>query len=82
VRYGHDTDTTAAIAGGLAGLRWSLDEREGGIPAEWLSGLRGQDVVGPLLGRIVTSDWCLSTDYAGLARTGGNSDDTSSASTW
>lgn len=53
VRYGHDTDTTAAIAGGLAGLRWGLDERDGGIPSEWLSGLRGRDVVEPLLGRLL-----------------------------
>src|SRR5690606_35152573 len=35
IRYGHDTDTTAAIAGGLAGLRWGID----GIPAEWLEAL-------------------------------------------
>ena len=26
VGYGNDTDTTAAIAGGLAGIRWGLDE--------------------------------------------------------
>jgi len=52
VSYGHDTDTTAAIAVGL-GLRWGLDEREGGIPSEWLSGLRGQDAVEPLLARLL-----------------------------
>ncbi len=34
VAYGNDTDTTAAIAGGLAGIRWGI----GGIPAEWLAG--------------------------------------------
>lgn len=45
VRYGHDTDTTAAIAGGLAGLRWGLDEAAGGIPAEWLNALRGRELV-------------------------------------
>jgi ADP-ribosyl-[dinitrogen reductase] hydrolase len=55
VRYGHDTDTTAAIAGGLAGLRWGLDQREGGIPSEWLSGLRGQEVAEELIGRMLTS---------------------------
>lgn len=49
MKYGNDTDTTAAIAGGLAGLRWGLDEREGGIPSEWLSALRGRDIVEPLL---------------------------------
>ena len=51
VRLGHDTDTTAAIAGSLAGLRWGLDESRGGIPAEWLDGLRGQAQVEALLAR-------------------------------
>ncbi len=37
VRYGNDTDTTAAIAGGLAGLRFGLH----GIPRRWRDGLRG-----------------------------------------
>jgi ADP-ribosyl-[dinitrogen reductase] hydrolase len=45
VRYGGDTDTIAAIAGGLAGLRWGLDEPRVGIPGEWLSGLRGKEIV-------------------------------------
>ena len=44
IRYGNDTDTTAAIAGGLAGIRWGLDE----IPAEWLAGMRGAKIVEPL----------------------------------
>ena len=48
VRYGNDTDTTAAIAGGLAGLRFG----HGGIPAEWLDGLRGREVVDPLVDRL------------------------------
>ena len=52
VRYGHDTDTTAAIAGGLAGLRWGLDERNGGIPGEWLDGLRGRQLVEELLAKV------------------------------
>jgi ADP-ribosylglycohydrolase len=47
VRYGNDTDTTAAIAGGLAGLRSGFD----GIPAEWLDGLRGREIVEALLTR-------------------------------
>ncbi len=51
VRLGHDTDTTAAIAGGLAGLRWGLDEA-GGMPAEWLAALRGKDIVEPLIARL------------------------------
>lgn len=48
VRLGHDTDTTAAIAGGLAGLRFSLT----GIPPDWLAALRGKDVAAPLVARI------------------------------
>ena len=44
IRYGHDTDTTAAIAGGLAGIRWGVE----GIPAEWLGALRGRDRVDSL----------------------------------
>jgi ADP-ribosylglycohydrolase len=52
IRYGNDTDTTAAVAGGLAGIHWGVE----GIPREWLEGLRGQDIVvrvleGTLFGR-------------------------------
>ena len=50
VGYGNDTDTTAAIAGGLAGLRWGMDEESGGIPVEWLDALRGRDLVDGILG--------------------------------
>ena len=49
VGYGNDTDTTAAIAGGLAGMRWGLDEASGGIPAEWLEALRGKAIVEAVL---------------------------------
>jgi ADP-ribosylglycohydrolase len=52
VRLGHDTDTTAAIAGGLAGLRWGTNEAQGGIPAEWLKALRGKEIVEPLVARL------------------------------
>lgn len=54
VGYGNDTDTTAAIAGGLAGLRWGLDEREGGIPRQWLGALRGKEVVEELTRRMIS----------------------------
>lgn len=58
VAYGHDTDTTAAIAGGLAGIYWGID----GIPAEWLAGMRGREIVGPLVDRLLaTADWRTST---------------------
>ena len=36
VAYGHDTDTTAAVAGGLAGAWYGLDQ----VPAEWRADLR------------------------------------------
>ena len=45
VKYGRDTDTTAAIAGGVAGVYWGLEESSGGIPAEWLHRLRDREQV-------------------------------------
>ena len=53
VRLGHDTDTTAAIAGGLAGIRWGLDSPNG-IPVPWLDALRGRTRVEALLRRVAT----------------------------
>lgn len=48
VRYaialGHDTDTTAAVAGGVAGIRYGVQ----GIPACWRERLRGQALLEPL----------------------------------
>ncbi len=49
VSYGNDTDTTAAIAGGLAGIRWGIY----GIPVEWLDGMRGHGIVQPLVARLL-----------------------------
>jgi len=49
IRYGHDTGTTAAIAGGLAGVRWGWE----GIPAAWRHGMRGRGVATPLVDRLV-----------------------------
>jgi ADP-ribosyl-[dinitrogen reductase] hydrolase len=41
ISFGRDTDTTAAVAGGIAGLRFG----RGGIPAQWLEHLaNGQQV--------------------------------------
>jgi ADP-ribosylglycohydrolase len=51
IAYGNDTDTTAAIAGGLAGIRWGPDEAAGGIPRSWLGALRGRELVEEILGR-------------------------------
>lgn len=41
VNLGEDTDTTAAVAGGLAGIAYGME----GIPVEWLARLRGKDVI-------------------------------------
>jgi ADP-ribosylglycohydrolase len=49
IGFGHDTDTTAAVAGGLAGAYWGI----GGIPADWLSGMRGRDIAQPLIERLL-----------------------------
>jgi ADP-ribosylglycohydrolase len=45
IRLGNDTDTTACIAGGIAGLRDGIDA----IPGRWREHLRGRDLVAPLL---------------------------------
>ena len=41
VNLGDDTDTTACIAGALAGVVYGFDA----IPAEWLEVLRGKDII-------------------------------------
>ncbi|MGU7769189.1 ADP-ribosylglycohydrolase family protein [Burkholderia sp. MR1-5-21] len=48
VSLGNDTDTTAAIAGGLAGALYGEDA----IPARWLAALRGSEIVEDRLARI------------------------------
>ena len=49
VALGNDTDTTACIAGGVAGLR----DGESAIPTRWREKLRGQEIVAPLLERLL-----------------------------
>jgi len=51
IRYGHDTDTTAAIAGGLAGIYWGI----GGIPQTWLARMRGHAIADPLVKALVAT---------------------------
>ncbi len=41
VNLGDDTDTTAAVAGGLAGIAYGME----GIPAEWLDALLGKAAI-------------------------------------
>ena len=47
VNLGHDTDTVAAIAGGLAGMYYGLGGEEG-IPLTWLSNMKKLDYLGKL----------------------------------
>ncbi len=49
IRLGDDTDTTACVAGGLAGLRDGVDA----IPRRWRDVLRGREILDPLLARLV-----------------------------
>ena len=49
VAYGNDTDTTACIAGGLAGAYWGVRA----MPQEWLAALRGREIVEPLVARLI-----------------------------
>ena len=49
VALGNDTDTTACVAGGIAGLRDGVEA----IPRRWCEALRGQEVVIPLLQRLI-----------------------------
>jgi ADP-ribosylglycohydrolase len=44
IAFGNDTDTTAAVAGGIAGIRYGLE----GIPLPWRQLLRGQELFKPL----------------------------------
>jgi len=46
ILFGDDTDTTAAIAGGIAGIKYQQ------IPERWLRGLRGKEILEPLLSRL------------------------------
>ncbi len=45
IALGQDTDTTACVAGGLAGIVFGYE----GIPQIWLQQLRGKEILKPLL---------------------------------
>ena len=49
IALGHDTDTTAAISGGVAGAIYGL----GGIPIRWRRELRGTEIYQPLLSALL-----------------------------
>jgi hypothetical protein len=71
VRYGNDTDTTACIAGGMAGAYRGIDA----IPPDWRSGMRGQAIARPLVARLIADAGYLTStshplriDWVDLAR--------------
>jgi ADP-ribosyl-[dinitrogen reductase] hydrolase len=49
IALGDDTDTTACIAGGIAGLKFGLS----GIPERWRENLRGKEIYAPLLDELI-----------------------------
>lgn len=49
VSLGHDTDTTACVAGGIVGIRDGVTA----IPKHWREQLRGRELVEPLLQQLV-----------------------------
>ena len=49
IAFGNDTDTTAALAGGLAGAHFGWES----IPRTWLRGMRGKEIVTPLVDRLI-----------------------------
>lgn len=52
ISFGNDTDSTAAIAGGLAGVYWGI----GGIPSAWHRGLRDRAIPQELVDRLIETD--------------------------
>lgn len=48
IAFGNDTDTTACIAGGLAGIKFGYSR----IPARWLELLRGKYLIEPIAARL------------------------------
>ncbi len=49
ISLGNDTDTTACIAGGIAGLKFGLS----GIPQRWRENLRGREIYQLLLEKLI-----------------------------
>lgn len=52
ISLGQDTDTTACVAGGIAGLREGIQ----GIPRRWMKRLRGKEIAIPVLERLMKTD--------------------------
>lgn len=49
IAFGRDTDTTACIAGGLAGIYFGFDN----LPLKWTDALRGRELVTPLVHKLL-----------------------------
>lgn len=49
IHVGYDTDTTAAVAGGLAGIKFGYS----GIPQHWIDQLKGKHLVEPLAQKLL-----------------------------
>lgn len=52
ISLGNDTDTTACIAGGLAGILYG----ERGIPERWRNALKGKVIVDDVLARLASTN--------------------------
>jgi ADP-ribosyl-[dinitrogen reductase] hydrolase len=50
VGFGKDTDTTACVAGGLAGIYWGVED----IPDAWRTQMRGQQIVKRVLAELIS----------------------------
>lgn len=50
ISLGDDTDTTACIAGGIAGLKFGFSS----IPERWRENLRGKEIYEPLIEKLLT----------------------------
>jgi ADP-ribosylglycohydrolase len=49
IAFGNDTDTTACVAGAIAGALHGVEA----IPPRWMQALRGREIVEPLAGRLL-----------------------------
>lgn len=47
VNLGKDTDTTACVAGALAGLTYGFEQ----IPSDWVNALRGKEIIDGVIGK-------------------------------
>ena len=58
VALGNDTDTTACVAGGLAGLHFGYHQ----LPLDWVTELKGKSLVRPLIQQLLEHCQCISSE--------------------